>query len=524
MARILSSERGVQPSDAASAKSASAAEPRDWTREPSANSALATLQQRADQSAVVSQLAQWSGREAIQKKPQEDAGGGSGLPDQLRGGIEALSGVDMSGVQVHYNSAEPTKVGAHAYAQGSAIHLGPGQEKHLPHEAWHVVQQAQGRVKPTRQLKATGVQINDDAGLEKEADEMGAKAMSAPAQAKAISGRAGMMGSAASSGNAYQRRAHETTFWSPTRGLFQLLSAGRGKQPFAGQQLPVQRALDGMAISSMSNAAYANWQTTLQCKQAPHGAVSVGDRTLVTQYKAAGDILQLFQWPKLSSKTLDRVKGGLVALEGALTFGVALAAGVLSGGVGAVPAIMGMIVGGVKFARGVLMAIEVKPENKGTKAKVVDVLRGLEAAGALVGAAHIEGFKQLPLIVFGIAKSLRSLATFLANCMGEETNWPLLRKGLMMFATAAHAVEAFALMISGMDASSLSEFLGAGASAVVGGSKAFRTGIQAGEAADAPSSKAPNNQADAQPEAVVVPTPETLGPSTESTVEPTGTD
>ena len=27
-----------------------------------------------------------------------------------------------------------------AYAQGSDIHLAPGQEQHLPHEAWHVVQ------------------------------------------------------------------------------------------------------------------------------------------------------------------------------------------------------------------------------------------------------------------------------------------------------------------------------------------------------------------------------------------------
>jgi hypothetical protein len=63
-----------------------------------------------------------------------------------------------------------------AYAQGTDIHLGPGQEKHLPHEAWHVVQQKQGRVKPTMQLKGK-VNINDDAGLEKEADVMGAEAL-----------------------------------------------------------------------------------------------------------------------------------------------------------------------------------------------------------------------------------------------------------------------------------------------------------------------------------------------------------
>jgi hypothetical protein len=61
---------------------------------------------------------------------------------------------------------------ARAYAQGSEIHVAPGQEQHLPHEAWHVVQQAQGRVKPTLQMQ--GVSVNDDAGLEREADLMGA--------------------------------------------------------------------------------------------------------------------------------------------------------------------------------------------------------------------------------------------------------------------------------------------------------------------------------------------------------------
>lgn len=61
---------------------------------------------------------------------------------------------------------------AHAYAQGNDIHLAPGQEKHLPHEAWHTVQQKQGRVQSTAQLKGK-TNINDDPALEKEADLMG---------------------------------------------------------------------------------------------------------------------------------------------------------------------------------------------------------------------------------------------------------------------------------------------------------------------------------------------------------------
>jgi hypothetical protein len=105
-----------------------------------------------------------------------------GLPDRLKAGIESLSGVSMDPVRVHYNSSEPARLGAHAYAQGSDIHLAPGQEQHLPHEAWHVVQQGQGRVQPTRQLKQ-GIPVNDDAGLEHEADVMGAKALSAASSA-----------------------------------------------------------------------------------------------------------------------------------------------------------------------------------------------------------------------------------------------------------------------------------------------------------------------------------------------------
>lgn len=110
-----------------------------------------------------------------------------GLPPALQSGIEALSGMDMSGVRVHRNSGKPAALQAHAYAQGSDIHLGPGQEQHLPHEAWHVVQQAQGRVSPTRQM--AGVALNDDRTLEKEADLMGSRALIGRADSNAASDR-----------------------------------------------------------------------------------------------------------------------------------------------------------------------------------------------------------------------------------------------------------------------------------------------------------------------------------------------
>ncbi len=132
--------------------------------------------------------------DAIQMKKESAPGEGqavkanhTGLPDQLKSNMESMSGVDLSDVKVHYNSSEPMQLQAHAYAQGTDIHVAPGQEQHLGHEAWHVVQQKQGRVKPTKQLKKDSgqestplqrVSINDDPQLEKEADEMGAKAQS----------------------------------------------------------------------------------------------------------------------------------------------------------------------------------------------------------------------------------------------------------------------------------------------------------------------------------------------------------
>jgi hypothetical protein len=101
----------------------------------------------------------------------------TGLPESLKKGVEALSGMDMENVQVQYNSSKPAQLNALAYAQGSDIHLAAGQENHLPHEAWHIVQQKQGRVNPTLQLKDT-VPVNDDNKLEQEADQMGKKAQS----------------------------------------------------------------------------------------------------------------------------------------------------------------------------------------------------------------------------------------------------------------------------------------------------------------------------------------------------------
>lgn len=98
----------------------------------------------------------------------------NGLPQSLRFGLEALSGMDLSGIRVHYNSATPAQFQALAFTHGRDIHIGPNQEKYLAHEGWHAIQQMQGRVRPTVHVR--GVGINNDDRLEREADRMGAAA------------------------------------------------------------------------------------------------------------------------------------------------------------------------------------------------------------------------------------------------------------------------------------------------------------------------------------------------------------
>lgn len=96
------------------------------------------------------------------------------MPEKLKAAVEALSGYSMDDVQVHYDSPKPAEIQALAYAQGTNIYLSQGQDKLLPHEAWHVVQQMQGRVQPT--VRIGEMPVNDDAELEHEADVMGGRA------------------------------------------------------------------------------------------------------------------------------------------------------------------------------------------------------------------------------------------------------------------------------------------------------------------------------------------------------------
>ncbi|MDO5971305.1 DUF4157 domain-containing protein [Flavivirga aquimarina] len=151
------------------------------TNNSSKTTQLRSFQDMANNSTQVKQTAQlqaMADNNSSQQLTFQNKENNTGLPNNLKTGIENLSGYSMDDVKVHYNSNKPTQLQAHAYAQGTDIHLASGQEKHLPHEAWHVVQQKQGRVKPTMQLKGK-VNINNDMALEKEADVMGDKALKA---------------------------------------------------------------------------------------------------------------------------------------------------------------------------------------------------------------------------------------------------------------------------------------------------------------------------------------------------------
>ncbi len=105
----------------------------------------------------------------------------TGIVDGLKSRMETLHNADFSSVRVHQNSSKAASVGARAYTQGSDIHFAPGQfssamtgPKLLSHELTHVVQQREGRVQPTTTVN--GMAVNDNPGLEKEADNMAGKA------------------------------------------------------------------------------------------------------------------------------------------------------------------------------------------------------------------------------------------------------------------------------------------------------------------------------------------------------------
>ena len=108
-----------------------------------------------------------------EEKRNNGEGNRTGIPAQLKERMEQHTGVSLGDVRVHYHSDLPARLDALAYTQGNQVYIGAGQERHLPHELGHVVQQKLGKVRADTRHES-GVLMNTDAKLEREADEIGA--------------------------------------------------------------------------------------------------------------------------------------------------------------------------------------------------------------------------------------------------------------------------------------------------------------------------------------------------------------
>lgn len=103
----------------------------------------------------------------------------TGIPGGMKRDFEGRSGLSFDDVRVHYNSGAPARLGALAYTRGTQVYLGPGQERYLPHELGHVIQQ-KTRPVPVTQRRAA-VPVNGDSVLEAEADRWARGAGPGPA-------------------------------------------------------------------------------------------------------------------------------------------------------------------------------------------------------------------------------------------------------------------------------------------------------------------------------------------------------
>ena len=153
------------------------------------------------------------------------------MPAAVQAKMERSFGRDFSATRIH-EGAHAAELGAVAYAQGTDIHFAPGHydphslrgQELLGHELAHVVQQSQGRVKPTVQMtglpggseapggRAIGTQgVNTEPSLEREADEMGARAARGqPVSGAATPGAESGTGARAAGGSGVVQRVGET--------------------------------------------------------------------------------------------------------------------------------------------------------------------------------------------------------------------------------------------------------------------------------------------------------------------------
>lgn len=170
----------------------------------------------------------------------------TGIPMPVKSYFEAASGFSFDDVRVHYNSGAPKRVDALAYTQGNQVYLGPGQERHLPHELGHVVQQKRGMVRPTGRV--AGLALNDDPKLERMADRMSAFSFHTSAASPGVVQRVPNLGKVA------WRRFSQMT---PPQGI-QNAVANNNAAYFLNRGLPPPLVARIMAAFAPNNLAFAN--------------------------------------------------------------------------------------------------------------------------------------------------------------------------------------------------------------------------------------------------------------------------
>jgi hypothetical protein len=244
-------------------------------------------------------------------------GGGAALPDAVRGKMESSFGTDFSSVRVHQGQ-QAESLGALAYTQGADIHFAPGQyqpdsqpgQELIGHELAHVVQQSQGRVAATTQAK--GVAVNDDQGLEREADEMGRKA----AAGEVVSGAQDSRPATAGGGPA-QRQVAQRQEAPP---------GAQGTAQGAQSQGAAQTGSDelGTLLGTVQNAANANARRT----------ATTALTTWCREHLVERDRLRTYLQSSVDNETKTRILGELRAEIGRNEFllGWSYEGGVTAGG------------------------------------------------------------------------------------------------------------------------------------------------------------------------------------------------
>lgn len=107
-------------------------------------------------------------------QPKKKTADATGIPVPVKEDFEAAYQLSLDDVRVHYNSSAPAQLQALAYTQHPHIYIAPGQEKHLPHELGHMIQQKRHSIPATASVN--GQSINDNPLLEADADRIAVRA------------------------------------------------------------------------------------------------------------------------------------------------------------------------------------------------------------------------------------------------------------------------------------------------------------------------------------------------------------